>query len=160
MGFFAFKGVALAQLLASNKHSYIAVDDEDLERIKQHKWHLDSYGYAMTEINGKTISMHRHLMSPEGGAFVDHINGNKSDNRKINLRLCTHAENMRNRKRHKNNKSGFKGVYASASLTSPWRAQIRCDGAKYDLGCFSSALKAKAAYDAAAKEMHKEFARL
>lgn len=102
--------------------------------------------------------LHRLMVACPEGLFVDHINGNGLDNRRSNLRICTHAENMRNRKTHSNNKSGYKGVYFDKD-GSRWRAQIRAEGKKHSLGSFDTPEKAYEAYLSASKELHGEFAR-
>jgi hypothetical protein len=82
----------------------ILVDDEDYLRLKAHKWSVNSRGYAVrfTEHLGvkKGIRMHREILELgeyDGGMEVDHINRNKLDNRRCNLRLVTRSENQKNR---------------------------------------------------------------
>lgn len=103
--------------------------------------------------------LHRMIANCPEGYFVDHINGNGLDNRRSNLRICTHAENMRNRRIHRNNKSGYKGVYFDPSRGGRWRAQIRAKGKKHCLGSFDSPESAYKAYLAASKALHGSFAR-
>jgi hypothetical protein len=92
--------------------------------------------------------------------MIDHINGDPSDNRWCNLRTCTHAENMRNRKMHANNECGFKGVWKRRSRTrSPYVAQIRVNGKKIQIGTFASAELAHEAYLEAASRLHGSFKR-
>ena len=67
---------------------------------------------------------------------VDHINGDKWDNRKCNLRIVTHADNMKNRKLDKRNKSGYTGV--KETKTGTWNAQIYCDGKYINLGTYKT----------------------
>ncbi|MGB2336959.1 MAG: HNH endonuclease signature motif containing protein, partial [Alcanivorax sp.] len=87
---------------------------------------------------------HRLLMDCPEALVVDHINGNPSDNRRENLRICSQSDNLCNRKLHSNNSSGYRGVYfdASGSSSRPWRAQIRKYGKKICLGRFASAEEA------------------
>lgn len=92
---------------------------------------------------------------PEGE--VDHVNRNKHDNRWENLRECSRAENAKNRSRYKNNSSGFKGVIQRKD-TGKYRAQIRVDGLKINLGQFDTPEEAADAYANAAIEFHKDFA--
>lgn len=138
------------------------VDDEDFELAKGFAWYVHVIGYAYCDIwrpKRKGILLHRLIMGLEVGdrRQVDHINGNKLDNRRSNLRICTHAENMKNRKLHKNNKSGFKGVYWD-NRSQRWRASIRTDGKVRRLGFFHSAESAFEAYKAAAIVYHGAFA--
>jgi hypothetical protein len=97
--------------------------------------------------------LHVHGRFPEG--VVDHINGDRSDNRIANLRDCSHVENARNRKCH--SISGLKGVVAHGRK---WKASIAVDGRDHYLGLFTTKEEAGAAYDAAARRLHGEFARL
>jgi len=90
------------------------IDDEDYERIAKYKWHF-SHRYAVTAVyNGKNkkdcICMHNMLMNTPDGMEVDHIDGDGLNNRRSNLRICTHAENLRNQKLNVNNKFGVSGV--------------------------------------------------
>ena len=96
-------------------------------------------------------------MNAPKGMSVDHINGNKLDNRKSNLRICTHAENLRNLKKAKNNTSGFKGV-SWYSKSKKWRAVITFGGKYHHLGLFVKKQDAIDAYNQKAKEYFGQFA--
>ena len=87
---------------------------------------------------------------------LDHINGDRGDNRISNLRRATNAENMRNTRRFSNNTSGFKGVSARRGR---WRATITKDYRQIYLGDFDSAEKAHAAYAQAATDLFGDYAR-
>ena len=95
-------------------------------------------------------------LEPGNPLEVDHINGNPLDNRRINLRVCPHAKNMLNRRMHKNNTSGFKGVTQVGP--NRWAANIALEGHFYYLGVFDSPEKAHQAYCEAAAWLHGEFA--
>lgn len=82
---------------------------------------------------------------------VDHINGDRADNRLINLREVSQADNMRNRRRGKNNSSGVVGVYWNSQI-SQWIAQICVDGSRSTLGCFDRIEEAASARKAAEVE--------
>lgn len=73
------------------------------DKIKNNCWHMDKDGYILSRINGKNVKMHRLIMNCPKDLYVDHIKGkgSENDNREENLRICTHQENMRNRKKHK-----------------------------------------------------------
>jgi len=98
-----------------NKHEMIVgtvtVDDSDFESISETTWRRHSFGYAVKRVGGKQIFMHRMILDAPDDMEVDHINGNPQDNRRSNLRLCTHRQNGINRKMSKNNTSGYRGVY-------------------------------------------------
>lgn len=138
------------------------VDDEDYDYLMQWKWCALSnnncfYGFRM---DGRTgVVMHRAIMGAPDGMEIDHVNGDGLDNRRENLRVCTSAENGRNRRRYKNNTSGFKGVAWQAERKR-YRARISVDKRKYHLGDFLTPEDAARAYDAAAIRLHGPFARL
>lgn len=78
------------------KEGYFICDKEDLELIEKHTWNKDRYGYAVATYKRKTLSVHVCLLGRREGFEIDHINRNKLDNRRVNLRFVTHSENMRN----------------------------------------------------------------
>jgi hypothetical protein len=115
-------------VILTKKGDQIFVDDCDYEWLNKHKWHLNKDGYAQTNIkqNGKykIVSMHRLIMGiTDSKVQVDHIDGNRVDNRQENLRLCTNSENCRNRGSNKNSKSGIKGLCYDKH-NNRWKADI------------------------------------
>jgi hypothetical protein len=91
---------------------------------------------------------------------IDHVNGDKSDNRIENLRQATPTQNSCNVGKRARNKSGFKGVsYEPKSKKNPFIAQIQVGGKKVYLGCFQTAEVAHGAYVKASAELHGTFAR-
>ncbi len=145
------------------------VDDEDYEELSQFKWFAQKEPctyYAARRIylgNGaknpkqKTIRMHRLLMNAKKKQEVDHINGNGLDNRKSDLRLCTHSENARNRRLRLGGSSLYKGVYWHKSRKK-WQSQIVFNYQIKYLGRYDNEIEAAKAYDYAAKELFGEFA--
>lgn len=152
----------MAEVLISNGNVAL-VDDEDFERVSQFHWHEDDAGYARTNVwkDGRKDSaprMHRLVL---GGVdtrlHVDHKNGNRLDNRKNNLRISTCSQNLMNRGPQANNSSGYKGVIYDKTRDK-WRAEICVEKKRKYLGRFSTPEEAALAYNAAAKELHGEYA--
>lgn len=150
------------------------VDDEDYEFINQHKWHLSSHGYAVRTTktpsvagkrHGKMIGMHRVILNTPSDMVVDHINGNKLDNRKSNLRNCTQAQNCQNQGLRRNNTSGYKGVHFHKQRINKWQARLHFtdeNGKRKvkHLGFFDDPKEAGTAYNQAAQEQFGEFAKV
>lgn len=132
---------------------------EDYDLVRRYNWHLTYNGYARANIGGRTVFMHRLIMNPGPGMVVDHINGNKLDNRRENLRICTPAENARNCGSFRNSTSRYKGVHL-CSRSGKWRAKIHVNKMHFKIGYFATEEEAARAYDARARELHGEFARL
>jgi hypothetical protein len=140
------------------------VDAEDAERILTHKWYLAGRGYASrnrraSEPPDAERLMHRIILSVPPGFQVDHINGNKLDNRRANLRIVTNAQNNQNCGPHRGNSSGFRGVTWDKAR-GLWMASICADGCHFNLGRFATAEEAARARDRKAREVHGEFAHL
>jgi hypothetical protein len=121
----------------------------------------NGYAYFSKWENGKSMprTLHGFLMNPPKGSHVDHINGNKLDNRRENLRVVTPQRNQVNRKRpNRNNTSGVRGVsWCRESLHNPWKAQITAGGQNYHLGLFPTIEEALEARRAAELEHFGEF---
>lgn len=90
--------------------------------------------------------------------LIDHINGDRDDNRISNLRLCSHTQNMRNRRKPHLNSSGLKGV-SWCKRQQRWHVQIKADRKTHNIGYFKDKFEAHAAYCRAAEKYHGEFAR-
>lgn len=127
---------------------------------------LSHQGYLRVMLKKRLLIVHRIIWKmvtgEEPGEEMDHINGDPSDNRFVNLRNATHAENQRNKGLSRNNACGFKGVRwdgHSGSRSRPWRAAIRFNGKRHYLGKFASPEEAHAAYEAASLRFHGAFAR-
>jgi hypothetical protein len=139
------------------------VDDEDYERISQRKWFC-SRGYAV-RMAGKfphqsMIRMHREILAIQDKAILlDHINGNRSDNRKNNLRMCNNSQNLQNSKMRINNTSGYKGVYHQKKYDR-WVTSICVGGKHMHIGSFDNPQEAARAYNEAAIKYHGCFAKL
>lgn len=104
------------------------VDLEDYEKIKDYCWYVNKDKKVQTKINGKMVYLHRFIMNLNDRNYeVDHINHDRTDNRKINLRIVTHAENMKNVKTPKHNTSGRVGVRYLKNKNK-WEAGIHANG--------------------------------
>lgn len=133
--------------------------------------YVDKNGYVETKLKVKNIGaptgkLHRVLMQPPKGKFihVDHVDGDKLNNSRSNLRICKHRENMRNRKpvlsvRGVKVSSEYKGVYWNKPVNG-WIPLIRYEGKKINLGVFDNEIAAANCYNYHAKIYHKEFAKL
>jgi hypothetical protein len=147
----AGEGVANIPL---GRDRFALIDKADEPQVSQHKWIFASRGYAFTRIDGVVMMMHRFIMDASADAEVDHIDGDGLNNQRYNLRVCSRAENAKNR-HTSTGRSRFKGVWRDRSS---WRATIWSDGKRSHLGSFVSERKAARAYDKAARELHGEFA--
>lgn len=127
------------------------IDDIDYERVNRWSWHFDGR-YARGYPHGIKEYLHRYIMQTKSGEVVDHINGDRLDNRRANLRNCSHAFNASNRHGPVTNKHGLRGVYRAKGRK--WRAEIYWLGKHYALGTFSSAVEANAAYEEAKVLLH------
>jgi len=138
----------------------VLFDRENFDLVAPYSWSINGLGYARGTalLPGipKNIAMHRLIMGLFAGdpREVDHINGNPSDNRVCNLRICTHADNMRNRAKHRT-RNKYKGVHKEGAR---FRAAIRANGESIKVGVFDTEEEAHAAYCKAATELHGEFA--
>ena len=136
---------------------YAIVDDIDFDSLNQWKWHKNNQGYVTRSYKG--IRMHRIIMKVKKGQQIDHINLNKLDNRKQNLRFCDYSQNRVNRKKTKNKTSLFKGVAWNREWNK-WMVQVYWKGRRSYLGGYTEEHDAAMAYDKAAKILHGKYALL
>jgi len=140
---------------------YAYVDAADFEWLNQWTWRVCG-GYAVRHVNRhgkhKIVFMHREIMKPPKGKVTDHVNGNKFDNTRANLRNITLQQNQQNRRKQRGASSIYKGVsYCKASRR--WHAQVNCGKECFRLGEFDSEVEAARAYDYKAVQVFGEFAR-
>jgi hypothetical protein len=144
------------------------VSEEDLEWLTQWKWRSGgNYANRCKIENGQesTLGMHRAIVERmlgkpiPGGYEVDHVNRNGLDNRRENLRLATKGQNAMNRGKVNKKTSSFKGVHWSES-SRKWRAVIYINKKQIHLGLFVCEEEAARTYDAKARDLFGDFARL
>lgn len=130
---------------------FTLVDDEDYEQLMPFRWRLNSKGYAIRSYsNGEReiiVALHREIIHPPPGLVVDHIDHNKLNNTRANLRVITQQQNLMNRRLFKNNSTGFKGV---TFQHGKWHARIEKDGQDIHLGFHEDLKTAALVYDCAA----------
>lgn len=140
-------------------NTFAMVDDEDFEYLNQWKWSPNDKGYVWSgDSANKKIRLHREIVKAPKDMIVDHINRNKLDNRKENLRICTTAENSRNRTPYLNRKLP-KGVSWIAHERR-YYARICANYKNIFLGTFRTEFEAAEAYNVAAVKYFGEFARI
>lgn len=162
----------MKMIIGKNK-TEISINKSDYEKVIRDGFYFCNCdrGYIVlkrkTGVNGRTkkgdilykyeqFYLHRYITQCPKGKYVDHIDGNRLNNVRTNLRICTNAENIRNRKAVKGK---YKGVHFSKKLNK-WVAQITTNYKCKHLGCFGSEKEAALAYNEAAIELHGEFAYL
>lgn len=154
------------EIKLSNSDKSIIIDDCDFELLKPYRWYLSKCGRNLHRIQirasakgkdatkGIKISPHRLIMSPQNKSIhIDHIDGDVLNNKRSNLRLCSNAENSRNRAKLPSAKgSRYKGVRPHRNK---WRAFLK---GKH-IGLYEHEYVAAIMYDIMAKTIYGEFAR-
>jgi hypothetical protein len=157
--------------LKLSQGGYAIVDAEDYDKLRKYNWYLlVSYDQwyerfstpciAAYDSNLRTtLLLHRAVLDLKPGdkVFVDHRSGNSFDNRKVNLRFCSAAQNQQNRRKSKKTANKYKGVYSVGKRR--WRSCIKVGEKQLHLGVFNHEEEAARAYDEAAREHFADFAR-
>lgn len=144
-------------IFIETKDNVIIIDKKDFDKISQHSWCVSKTGYAVANIKRKTIKMHRYILDLKNPKIVvDHINHNKLDNTRKNLRICSNAQNSRNTSLSKNNSTGVLGV--SIRPSGRYRARIMVNGKEIALGTYDTIEEAKRAREEGEKKYFGEFA--
>lgn len=122
-------------------NNIVLIDKDDYKFVKDYVWRvMGGYVYTGHKKESNLISMHRLVMEKNGFTIednkqIDHVNRNKTDNRKSNLKIVTASENLQNRGRFRNNTSGTKGV---TYVGGYWRATIGYDNKKHTVGNYKT----------------------
>jgi len=148
------------QQIALTKGKIAFIDNEDYDFLMNWTWHYTKAG-ASTKIGHykyrHTLLMHRLIMNANDIEQVDHVDNNRLNNQKYNLRKCTLQQNQFNKPKRENVSSIFKGV-SYCKQTGKWRAVIEHNSKTIHLGRFINEIEAAIAYDEKAKELFGEFA--
>lgn len=149
----------MKKIKASNKDVDILVDDEDFEKLVKYSWCIVEKGFVRARVNGKKMLIHRFILNlTPYDPQVDHIDHNRLNNCKSNLRLATNQQNQRNTRKPKGNyTSRFKGVHFS-KRRGKWLARIFINKKAIYLGYYDNEEDAARAYNIAAITKFGEFA--
>lgn len=135
----------------------VYVDEQDIALVSKYTWCIGKDGYVVTNVHTSTGStlllMHRLLMNP-GALVVDHVNRDKLDNRRCNLRVCTQSQNTRNKGMYSNNTSGYTGVVKSRTK---YKVQCRLNGVYTHHGTYTTTHAAAIVANIVRRELHGEF---
>ena len=140
---------------------FALVSPEDYDRVMTKRWFYGtSYACLSRYKRGCAITLHRWLLDAPEDMYVDHINGNRLDNQRNNLRICLPSENNFNQaKTSSPTSSKYKGVCWNKNKRR-WQSNICCKGKRTQLGLFRDEINAALAYDRKAAVLFGEFARL
>jgi len=141
----------------------VSIDDEDYDKIKDYKWHVSRDDYIDARIKKEdgtfsTIGLHRLIMNAPKEMSVDHINHNPLNNEKVNLRICSHSDNLKNYSKPKDGKtSQYKGVCWDKN-NNKFKAALSFNCKTVYIGLFDDEIIAAEAYNKKASELFGEFA--
>lgn len=131
-------GTAIEIPLGGHRGGYVVIDAGDLAAVLGRTWYCDSVGYAHSD-SAPRVRLHRLLMNPSDGLVVDHIDGNKLDCRRRNLRIVTQGQNTQN---VRTKKGAMRGVYYDARRDR-WYGQVKHNGKRHSTGYCKSPEEAR-----------------
>ena len=140
----------MAKEIILNTGDVVFVDDADYEWLTLHKWFLDGDGYAKrtdrSGSRGRHVSMHRKILTAPAHLEVDHIDGNRLNNQRSNLRLVTRSQNAQNLQgARRDSRTGVRGVEFVKGSKKPYRAYLYINGRHLSFGFFANLNEADAA---------------
>lgn len=144
----------IVEFRVSNVDEYGLCDIEDWNEIKKHSWYMNQGGYLTTYIDKKQVRLHHLILPNKEGYVVDHVNRNKLDNRKTNLRYATDRANAINRDKPCNNRTGRIGVGFSTKLNK-YIAYININKKRKQLGKYKTLEEAIVAREEAEEKHYK-----
>ena len=150
------------------KGGIFQIDEEDMHHLDYGIFRVKG-GYPLirkpADGRMRQFTVSRMIMNPNDDMVVDHINHDTLDNRRSNLRVCTHRQNAQNKRLQSGRRTGtLKGAYKvsdkyiSRYAERPWRSGIKVDGKRIWLGYYATELEAAQAYNEAAKAHFGEYA--
>lgn len=142
----------VVKVFFDNVDEYFICDADDLELVNSGSWYKGQIGYAYSNARENT-TFHKELMKPPQGMVVDHINRNKLDNRKSNLRIVTQASNTQNSDRKRPNKTGYHNVYYRKQ-NDKYVGVFTMNKKKYQVGTFKTPYEAYLAVEKRKEEMN------
>jgi len=142
--------------LKTTSGKIIFIDESDLATTLKYTWCVSKTGYAVANINHSVVKLHRYILSPPDTQIIDHINGDKLDNRRCNLRYCDNASNTKNCKLQSNNKSGYPGVRITPNNT--YNVRITVNRKEIHVGNYKTLQSAIRARIKAEQKYYGEFA--
>ncbi|WP_417615353.1 HNH endonuclease [Parasphingorhabdus sp.] len=167
-GTYPFAAPIGSTFVKNAKDIKILVDEDDFERVNRKAWCVYDENGVFICVNirrqagkFKRIRLHRFIMRATKGQIVDHINGDRTDNRKANLRFTDATGNTRNQAKIKRTTSSiYKGVCKKKTGHARWHSYIYIKQKQINLGFFIEEIDAAKAYDEAARVHFGEFAAL
>ncbi len=138
----------------------VMVDDEDYNLLNQFYWSVDKDGTVTSSLKGKLkkrIILARFLLNPPDNLEIDHIDGNRLNNQRSNLRFATSNQNKMNRGPRKDNTSGYKGV-SWHKQRSKWTVRIKANGKYLSLGLYDNKIDAAKVYNKSAIKYFGDYA--